>query len=371
MVHIADVLARRHVPSAGLFLSLTRRCPLSCAHCSTNSTIASEQHPAAPFLRLVDSFTDAAHPEFVFMTGGEALLRLSTVRAIAGTARRTGTRTVLITGLYFARARGAVPEPLAEVLRTIDHVVISHDRYHEPEVPRAHALDVAACLLDMGIDVSFQLVADAPDDPCVAESVAAIRARFGERIAALVAPLGAVGRGAALFEGPTTPVSGPVYAAPCVMAAWPTVAYDGTVVACCSQDVVDGPAPPHLVLGHAARDDWATIAERCRSRASLRAIRVFGPQELTRRYEPGCASGGYCSTCVRIGERPVVSQGAEKLAATDAFAVIEALVQRTLDDAGPQSFARTYGVPEYADMLTLGRPAPEPIASGAAEAGAR
>lgn len=382
MVHIADVLARRHVPAAGLFLSLTRRCPLSCAHCSTNSTLASEQHPAAPFLRLVDSFTESAHPEFVFLTGGEALLRRSTVRAVAASARHTGTRTVLITGLYFARARGAVPEPLAEVLRMIDHVVISHDRYHEPEVPRAHALNVAACLLDMGIDTSFQLVADTADDVYIAESVAAIRARFGDRIPALVAPLGAAGRGVSLFEGLTVsaapaPASKPraeppkpVRAAPCVMAAWPTVSYDGTVVACCSQDVVDGPASPHLVLGHADRDDWAVIAERCRTRASLRAIRVLGPQELTRRYEPGCADGGYCSTCIRIGERPAVSQGAERLAATETFGAIEAIVRQTLDDAGPESFARTHGIPEYADMLTLGWQGPEPISAGAAREGA-
>jgi hypothetical protein len=277
---------------------------------------------------------------------------------------------------------------VAEVLRMIDHVVISHDRYHEPEVPRAHALDVAACLLDMGVDISFQLVADGADDVYIAESVAAIRARFGDRVPALVAPLGAAGRGVALFEGATVPTgtvptatapaSKPaaeqpkaVRAAPCVMAAWPAVAYDGTVVACCSQDVVDGPAAPHLVLGHAARDDWATIAERCHTRASLRALRVLGPQELTRRYEPGCASGGYCSTCVRISDRPMVSQGAEKLAATETFGVIEAIVRRTLDDAGPESFALAYGIPEYADMLTLGWQRPELIPAGLAEEGAR
>lgn len=381
MVHIADVLARRHVPAAGLFLSLTRRCPLSCAHCSTNSTIRSEEHAAAPFVRLVESFTPQSRPEFVFLTGGEALLRLSTVRRIARVARERGSRTVLITGLFFARTRGTVPARLAEVLRTVDHVVVSHDRFHAPEVPRAHALDVVAELLGLGVDTSFQLVADGPDDRYIAETVAGIRARFGDRVPALVAPLGAAGRGAALLDtvelidtlqpgvrpggppppsGPPAPVaaSAPAAAAPapCAMAAWPTVAYDGTVVACCSQDVVDGPAPEHLVLGHAARDPWSLIAERCAESPTLRAIRTYGPELLTDRFAPGCASGGYCTTCLRIGGRPEVLRGAEQLVREPVFLATEALVVLAQTAAGPEAFARRYGVPEYAGLLTLGRP---------------
>ncbi len=366
MVHIADVLARRHVPAAGLFLSLTRRCPLSCAHCSTNSTVRSEEHAAGPFVRLVESFTPESFPEFVFLTGGEALLRLPTVRRIARVAREKGSRTVLITGLFFARARGTVPARLAEVLRTVDHVVVSHDRFHAPEVPRAHALDVVGELLDLGIDTSFQLVADGPGDRYIADTVAEIRARFGDRVPALVAPLGAAGRGAALLDTVQLGVrpdrvppqaSSTAKPAPCAMAAWPTVAYDGTVVACCSQDVVDGPAPEHLVLGHAARDPWPVIAERCKESPALRAIRAYGPELLTEQFAPGCASGGYCTTCIRIGGRPEVQRGAEQLVREPVFVATEALVAVAQTAAGPEAFARRYGVPEYAGLLTLGRPA--------------
>ena len=38
-VHLADYLAIRAVPAAGVSLALTRRCPLNCAHCATNSTV--------------------------------------------------------------------------------------------------------------------------------------------------------------------------------------------------------------------------------------------------------------------------------------------------------------------------------------------
>jgi 4Fe-4S single cluster domain len=377
-VHIAEILDRRHVAAAGLFLSLTRRCPLSCAHCSTNSTVRSEEHSGAPFLRLVDSFTSQSHPELVFLTGGEALLRQSVVRSVIGAARRSGTATVLISGLFFARKRAVVPDRIMDLLRTLDHVVISHDKFHAPEVPRGHALDVAAQLRAAGIDVSFQLVSAGPDDSYLADSVAAIRERFDDEVPALVARLGAVGRGAALFEAAriASPAEGAagvadtgasadgaiagrtVTAAPCVMAAWPTVAYDGTVVACCSQDIVDGPAPEHLVLGHAARDPWDVIARRCRERPALRAIRVYGPRALTEKYQPGCGSGEYCATCKRIGERPAVLAGADTMVAGPAFVTMEALTRLSLDAGGARAFARAYGVPDYAGMATLGQRGP-------------
>ena len=56
-MHLADILSLRQTNAAGLYLSLTRRCPLSCAHCSTRSTLASEEHDGEVFLRLVGQYT--------------------------------------------------------------------------------------------------------------------------------------------------------------------------------------------------------------------------------------------------------------------------------------------------------------------------
>jgi hypothetical protein len=138
------------------------------------------------------------------------------------------------------------------------------------------------------------------------------------------------------------------------MAAWPAVSYDGTVMACCNQNVIDGHAPDHLILGHAARDTWETIAERCRTRTALRAIRLYGPEFLAERFQPGCPTVGYCAACRRIGDQPDVLAGAAELVGTTAFAAMETLMTRGYDAAGPEAFARGHGIPEYAEMLTLG-----------------
>ena len=60
-MHIAQILALRPVPAAGAFLTLTRRCPLSCAHCSTNSMLSSEEHSAAIFADFAATFTPDDH----------------------------------------------------------------------------------------------------------------------------------------------------------------------------------------------------------------------------------------------------------------------------------------------------------------------
>ena len=74
-MHLVELLSLRPVPAAGVYLTLTRRCPLTCAHCSTNSMMDSEEHAADLFLRFAESLTPTDHPGVLALTGGEALLR--------------------------------------------------------------------------------------------------------------------------------------------------------------------------------------------------------------------------------------------------------------------------------------------------------
>src|SRR5947209_7466366 len=97
-MHLVEILARRQVPAAGVYLSLTRRCPLSCAHCSTNSSLASEEHEATRFTKLVESFTPECRPEILVLTGGEPLVRPKLVRDITDLAHAVGTKVVLASG---------------------------------------------------------------------------------------------------------------------------------------------------------------------------------------------------------------------------------------------------------------------------------
>jgi pyruvate-formate lyase-activating enzyme len=353
-MHIADMLKRRPVPTAGVFLSLTRRCPLTCAHCSTNSMLDSEEHRAEIFSEFVRTFTQTDHPELLWLTGGEPLLRPDLVREVTDAAQAVGTRVALISGLYYARPDGRIPPRLLEAMLAVDHVIFSQDVYHEVQVPRAAAFATVRTVVEAGQDVSFQVVGQGADDPYLADVTDDIRRTFADRVPALVARLGPAGRAKALLSARTPHRDEVPAPAPCTMAAWPVVSYDGTVAACCNQEVLDGPVPEHLHLGSAPRDGWPVIAARVRERAMLRAVRTVGPEALFHDATGECSPHGYCGTCTRLGGEPRVIAAVGELVRRPSFPVIEAEVERMQLAAGPVGIARRYAIGRYAHMLSLG-----------------
>ncbi|KKD02036.1 radical SAM protein, partial [Streptomyces sp. WM6386] len=129
--------------------------------------------------------------------------------------------------------------------------------FHEREVRRTDVFRAVRHVLDSGTPVSFHLAGTGPQDPYLADVTAAIRREFADRVPMLVNEIRPVGR-AASWATAAAPRPDGGRALPCAMAAWPVVAFDGTVLACCNQQTVDRrPAPAHLLLGHVAKDDWA------------------------------------------------------------------------------------------------------------------
>lgn len=355
-MHIRDLLELRPVPAAGLFMTLTRRCPLTCAHCSTNSMLYSEEHAAEIFLGFADTFTPTSRPEVVWLTGGEPLLRPALVEAITSRAHAAGAVVAMITGAFFARA-GRIARPLRRAIDSVDHLVVSQDVFHEVQVPRREVFRLVRELVDDGVDVSFQIVGTGADDPYLADVTQDVRELFDDRVPALVAPLGSSGRAAEWLPSPRRPRHYDAAPAPlpCTMAAWPVVAFDGTVVACCNQAVVDGPAPEHLRLGHATVDSWATVQQRCLDSTALRAIRVYGPEAIAAKYgSRGPSCDGYCGTCIRLGDDPGLFARLAPEVDRPAGRLIEEQVILLQRRAGPVAFAERFGIAAYAHMLSLG-----------------
>jgi radical SAM family protein/4Fe-4S single cluster protein len=351
-MHLAEALALRARPAAGLFLSLTRRCPLHCDHCSTRSTMRSEQLDAEPYLRLVSTFTPDDRPDIVSLTGGEPLLRPRLVGQIARIAQSSGAKVEILTGAYFA-ALAERPRAIGRALGGLDHVAVSIDRFHEREVPRPAVLAFLQRLIDQGTDVSVQLTGDSPGDPYLDEAVDEIRATLRDHCPIYVAVVAPFGRAAEWL--PSRQENGDVTAEPCRVASWPVVAFDGTVVACCNQDAVDGPAPEHLRLGHAAVDDWPTIRRRAQESYMLRAIRSFGPGWLAE-HDGGGACAGYCETCAGLTDHPGLTDRVRTRMGRPEIGLIERAAMRTIPS--PQQWTR---IPRFGHLVNLGLPEPQPV----------
>ncbi|MFD9245936.1 radical SAM protein, partial [Streptomyces sp. NPDC059556] len=183
---LAELIGLRPVPCGGLLVALTRRCPMSCAHCSTASSMtASEEPDQRQLLRFVDSFGVEDRPEVVMLTGGEPLLLPELAARVAGLARAKGSRVALLSGMFFARG-GRVPDRIMRTITALDHFSASLDVHHEREVPRADVLRALRAVLDAGIPASIHLTGTGTGDPYLAEVVADVRRVFGARMPMLV-----------------------------------------------------------------------------------------------------------------------------------------------------------------------------------------
>ncbi|MCS0636711.1 radical SAM protein [Streptomyces sp. LP05-1] len=367
-MELAELIALRPRPAGGVLVTLTRRCPMSCAHCSTASTMETREEPdPVQLLAFTDSFTPADRPEVLLLTGGEPLLLPETAARLARSARAAGTRTALLSGMFFARSR-KVPDRLLNAVAELDHFSASLDAHHEREVERAAVFRALRAVRETGVAVSFHLTGTGPDDPYLADVTRAVDREFGGTVPALVNEVRAVGRAAA-WAGPartTGPAAGPGGdPGPCAMAAWPVVAFDGTVLACCNQDVVDRrPAPAHLRLGHVAGDDWATVRRRALESPVLRMIRTVGPVALRSRYAPGAPgaavaprTGSSCGDCRALGSGAGPAPEVVAVAGGAAGALLDATAARRAGAAGPVALVRRYGCAAYAPLVVARGPA--------------
>lgn len=350
---LAELVGLRPVPCGGLLVTLTRRCPLSCAHCSTNSSPATAQRPDPEhLLRFIASFSARDRPEVVMLTGGEPLLLPELSARLAALARAKGSRVALLSGMFFARG-GYIPDRIMRAITALDHFSASMDVHHEREVPRANVLSALRAVLDAGIPASVHLTGTSPDDPYLADAVADVRRAFADRVPLLVNEVRPVGRGAHMVPA-SPPGPGVSLTAPCTLAAWPVVAFDGTVAACCNQWAVDlRPVPAHLRLGHIADDDWPAIRARSLGSPVLRMLRSVGPRRLHARYATSPAPDGYCRSCLALADRPDVLAGAARDADGRVGELLDRLSAQAQFAAGPAALVRRMGCAAYAHLVEL------------------
>lgn len=380
-MELAELVARRPFPAAGLLLGLTRRCPLSCAHCSTGSGLFTRQEPDAGQLeRFVGSFTAENRPDVVMLTGGEPLLLPALAERLSTLARGAGSRTALLSGMFFARGgalpgsrggasrvrrggafpgrrSGAIPPAILRAIRSVDHFSASLDVHHEREVPRADVFRALHLVREEGVAVSLHLTGTGASDPYLADLTRAVEKEFDGRVPCLVNEVRPFGRAASWARAARTGPD-PAAASPCPMAAWPVVAFDGRVVACCNQDTVDRrPVPPHLDLGHIAEDDWSTVRRRALESPVLRMLRTVGPTHLAARYGSGPRPGSYCDGCRALGGDEAVAAGAQAVAGGAAGALLDLTAALRGSREGAQGIVRRHGCAAYAPLVVAGGPA--------------
>jgi pyruvate-formate lyase-activating enzyme len=314
-MRLDEIMARRPLVGAGALVTLTQRCPLSCAHCSASATRDGQHVDADAFLRFLRTFRTDCRPDVLMLTGGEPLLRPRLVIEAAEAARTAGTRTAVLTGGFFAQGNG-IPAPIRAVATAVDHFSLSLDAFHEREVCREYVFDVVRALLRLNVVTSLHVVGT---DAYLSAVTADVTTRFGADVPMLVSKVQPVGRAASWLAARQ---ADPARVVPCAMAAWPVICTDSAVTACCNQAAVDGwSRPDHLVLGDIATASWSEIVENAKNRALLRMIRTVGPLHIADR--AGLPADDFCGTCQRLGDSPDAVAWAERAGGGAAGELLE------------------------------------------------
>lgn len=340
-----EILALRSEPGAGIFMQITLRCPLSCAHCCTGSDLESEQHDELGFVALAESFKGDHAPKLLLLTGGEPLLRPGLVERLADLAHEAGTKVALLSGMFFAR-KPHTPVAITRALDKLDHFTASLDVYHEAEVSREAVFGVLETRLAQGQSVSLQVTGLGPKDPYLIDLAEDIERRFKGQVPALFGAVGAQGRAADWVSLPTRLKDTAPKAAPCAMASWPVVNCEGQVLACCNQSVIDGPAPSHLTLGQAGNDPWPLIRARAERSEALRLIRTAGPLQLGLHLKQRPRCTGACDACVQLSVSAPEATALTELVSTREFGVREWMAAQMVTQRG-------YGISEFNALSQL------------------
>ena len=142
-------------------LVYTRRCPLACRHCITESSPAASGkmrvEQASQYLPVLARFTDS-----ISFTGGEPLLYHKEIVELTVLARTLGLGVRVVTGAGWVQDERTTRRKVSELARAgVAGMTISSDGYHEEFVSRDRPLLLARLAVAAGLDVRINTVVPA------------------------------------------------------------------------------------------------------------------------------------------------------------------------------------------------------------------
>jgi len=300
----ADLSRFQRQAWSNLVFSVTRRCPLQCAHCITSSV----PDRALPLLdpdvasRWAGEMEDLARLglRHVSFTGGEPTLALPQVEAIARAAHRAGIATSLVSSGSWGRSPRQVERVMEALGNVIDSWDLGYDRFHAAFLPLENFAQAANAAAKVSGSVCVRICDDRGAE--TRAIVARLWQQLDPAVSLLVQPVHALGRGR------DTPASA-ARARPETMlclATGPFVREDGTGGPCCAGLAYDARGRHPFDFGDAARDGLVAVWRRWREDQLLRLFRLAGltlPLAWLKEEglsAEGAGDGHVCETCVKL-----------------------------------------------------------------------
>jgi hypothetical protein len=256
---------------------LTMACPLSCAHCVSNSHPGrKERMDEGLLLRLIESLASLGATRYVCLFGGEPSAEPALLRAAIVATRDAGMLPSSVTAGTWATS-DAVAAERASLFDGLNALLISTDRSHARFIGVDTVIRAAAATLRRGINASVCYAAE-PDEftgatPLPVElTLAAERLGFG----IVVTPISAAGRA---WKRPAMVSSLPTDRG-CGKIDVPLVGCHGDVYACGPGWTIPSERESKWKLGRFPDDSLAEMMRRAETSPMIRTIRERGPLAL-------------------------------------------------------------------------------------------
>jgi organic radical activating enzyme len=321
----ANLLNFQRQAWSNVVFSLTRRCPLKCAHCVT----ASAPDNTLPVIDLELSESWALQMEslanhgvqHVTFTGGEPTLALKQITTLASAAKRANLRTALVTsGSWGANASQAerITSRLGEVIDSWD---FGYDGFHAVFLPIQSFINAVTAAAVYGKEIAVRICDSELTDAIIAD----LKSQLPSSVSLIVQPVYAVGRGTSLSGERKSSLD---LRQPC-LATGPFIREDGSVGPCCAA-LGYGAAGDHpFEFGMATEDSLLMAWRRWRADPLLRLIRLAGFSLPLRWLEEegllnqsALETNHICETCLRLWDREGNAAIALRKRASDPALVI-------------------------------------------------
>lgn len=287
-------------------LAYTRKCPMACRHCITESSPKADGkmslERARTYLRAL-----RGHTSSVCFTGGEPFLYFRDMLQLVSYASELELEVGTVTGAGWARDESDAGIKVGEMAAAgLKQLTVSWDPYHEEFGPKECAVAVARAALEKGLRVCARIMVTAAHD-----SRDYLAAFAGIPLEISYGGLARLGRAAELplsdfhqYDSP--PVDR------CRIVFIPLVDFDGGVYACCGPALSSASLSP-LILGNAEKEPLGAILERAKDDPILEMISLLGPHglykllresEFSHLYQPRRTYTSICDLCLDLTNSP-------------------------------------------------------------------